>query len=120
MDTAVEFSAVDEYLEELERDVALAGDRVVVRNVVRLGSQYTTFIGGRRVYVRSSFVSDQAVIGIRRSQQLVELLEFVGVLMGGPDDERVMERTQAIAAAIRETCERLGLEVRNGAHRAVA
>ena len=121
MDVAVQFSTVDEFLEELERDLAPGSDRVVVRGIVRLGNQHDPFIGGRRCYVRASYVSDQAVIGIRRSVQLVELVEYVGSVMGVQDaDERTLERLESVATAVRQTCERLNLECRDGMYRAVA
>lgn len=120
MDVAVQFSVVDEFLEELERDADAAGDRVVVRRIVRCGVEHQSYIGGRRLFVRASYVSDQAVIGIRRNAQLVELTEFAGAQWGGGEDERATERVEAIEAAIRQACDRLELDLRNGAHRAVA
>jgi hypothetical protein len=120
MNIAVQFSIVDEFLEELERDLMSTSGRVVARNLVRVGVEQQSFMGGRRLYVRASYVSDQAVIGIRRTVQLVELIEFAGTQIGTSEDERAEERVAAITDAVKQACARLDLECRYGAHRAVA
>lgn len=116
------FNVVDEFLQELERDHESA-DRVIERGLVRCANELYPIVlgGGRRVVVVASYVSDQRIIGVRRSTQLVELRELAGAQWGSAEvDERTSERASAIEEAVVQACDRLGLERRYGAHRAVA
>lgn len=112
------FNVVDDYLRELELD-AESHDRVVERGLVRLAHEHRSpGIGIRHVIVVSSYVSEQRVVGIKRNTTLVELREVAGAQIGNIEiDERTQARSSAIIEAIEQTCERLGLHVRSGAHR---
>lgn len=110
----VHFDVLDEFLEELERQV---DDPVVGvhRETVRATPVYRAGFGGRRVSVIASFVSDHPF----SKPELVHAGQWAGDLTGDEDrDAEVGDRRDAMMATVAAACERHGLTLAAGFYEA--
>lgn len=111
----VHFDVLDEFLEELERQV---DDPIVSvhRETVRATPVYRTGQAGiRRVTVLASFVSEHPFA----APEIVRAGQFAGDLWGHEDrDAEVEERRDALMAMIAAACERHGLTLAAGFYEA--
>lgn len=138
--TIVLFNSVDEFLEELARDIKpnppdvpqagmLVDDRRIARRIVRVSNELRRPLRAqhRTLVVLASYVTERRDgAGSWRSSELVELREYAGNVWdfeeGTMDEANAAtdERAAAIREAVRQTSERLGLECRGGSFQAVA
>jgi hypothetical protein len=97
------FSAVEEFLKELETDKAL-----IERKIVRLTNLYhyspmTPFI--RYLSVAATY---------KTTGEIVQFTQYIGDLRNTERDEKTIAKSLALHQQIEEECSQWGLEVRAG------
>jgi hypothetical protein len=100
------FSAVEEFLKELETDKDL-----IERKIVRLTNLYqqspmTPVI--RHLFVAATY---------KAAGEIVQFTQYIGDLWNAEQDEKPVEKSIALQQQIEEECTQWGLEVRAGMYR---
>jgi hypothetical protein len=97
------FSAVEEFLKELETDKDLIERKIVRLTNLYQQSQMTPVI--RHLFVAATY---------KAAGEIVKFTQYIGDLWNAERDEKVIEQSIALQQQIEEECQQWGLEVRAG------
>ena len=97
------FHAVEEFLQELEKDKDLV-ERKIVR-LTNLSQQSTITPVIRHLYVTATY---------KAAGEIIQFKQYVGDLWNAEQDKKVIEKSIALQEQIETACKHCGLDIRAG------